>query len=718
MREEPAPRKGKTMKNVILFGLVVLLVSWSCATPSEEPVAESVQNPFFSEWDTPFGVPPFDQITEEHYKPAFEEGMKKQRAEIDAIVGNEESPTFENTVEALERSGALLTKVNYVFGNRRGALTNETIQAIDKEMAPVLSKHRDDILLNADLFERVKAVYERKEELDLTPEQGRLLEDQYKDFVRGGANLDEEKKSELRKINEELSVLSVKFGENVLKETNKFEMVIENEADLAGLPDTAVAGAAEAASERGHEGKWVFTIHKPSMVPFLQYSEMRELREKIFKAYINKGNNDDELDNKKIASRMAALRVKKAALLGYETHAHFVLEEYMAKVPENVYDLLNQLWKPALAMAKKEAAMMQEMIDEEGGDFKLAPWDWWYYAEKIRKVKYQLDEEAIRPYFKVENVIDGAFMVANKLWGITFEERQDIPKYHEDVTVFGVKEADGSHIGVLYTDYFPRASKRGGAWKSNFRKQHKLDGENITPVIYNVGNFSKPTADKPALISFEEAATLFHEFGHALHGLLSDCTYASLSGTSVPRDFVELPSQIMENWAAAPEVLKMYAKHYETGEPIPDELVKKIKDASKFNQGFITVEYLAASFLDMDWHTLKDAEEKDTLAFENESLGRIGLIPEIIVRYRSPYFAHVFSGGYSSGYYSYIWAEVLDSDAFQAFKETSLFDQETATSYRKNILATGGTEDPMVLYKRFRGREPKIEPLLEKRGLN
>jgi peptidyl-dipeptidase Dcp len=663
-------------------------------------------------------VPPFDQIKEEHFKPAYEEGMKKHRAEVDAIVANAEIPTFENTVETLERSGALLTKVDYVFNNRSSALTNDEIQTIEKELAPVLSKHQDDILLNAELFQKVKTVFETKDELDLTPEQGRLLEDQYKAFVRGGANLDEEKKAELRKINEELSVLSVKFGENVLKENNAFEMVIEDEADLAGLPDAVVAGAAEAASERGHEGKWVFTLHKPSMIPFLQYSERRNLREKIYTAYINRGNHDNELDNKKIASRMAALRVKKAELLGYETHAHFVLEEAMAKVPENVYELLNKLWKPALAMSKKEAAMMQEMIDEEGGDFKLAPWDWWYYAEKIRKVKYQLDEEAIRPYFKVENVIDGAFMVANKLWGTTFEERQDIPKYHEDVKVFEVKEADGTHIGVLFTDYFPRASKQGGAWMSSFRKQHKIDGKSITPVIYNVGNFSKPTADKPALISFEEAATLFHEFGHALHGLLSDCTYESLSGTSVPRDFVELPSQIMENWASSPEVLKMYAKHYETGEPIPDDLVKKIRDASKFNQGFITVEYLAASFLDMDWHTLKEAEEKDTLAFENESLSRIGLIPEIISRYRSPYFAHIFSGGYSSGYYSYIWAEVLDSDAFEAFKETSLFDQETAMSYRKNILATGGTEDPMVLYKRFRGREPKIEPLLEKRGLN
>jgi peptidyl-dipeptidase Dcp len=675
------------------------------------------ENPLLSEFDTPFQVPPFDKIKEEYYLPAFKEGMEQQNMEIEAIINNPESPTFENTIEALESSGSLLRRVGNVFYVLNGSMTNDNMQKIAKEAAPLESQHEDNIRLNGKLFQRVKAVYEQKDKLDLTTEQNTLLEKYYKDFVRNGANLDEEKKAKLREINQELSVLSVKFGDNVLKENNRFEMVIDKEEDLAGLPPAVITGAAEAAKERGYEGKWVFTIHKPSMIPFLQYAEKRDLREKIFKAYINKGNHNDELDNKDILSKIAALRVERANLLGYKTHADYVLENNMAKNPENVYKFLDQLWKPALKMAKKEAQELQEMISQEGHDFKLQPWDWWYYAEKLKKAKYDLDEEMLRPYFKLENVRQGAFAVANKLYGIQFVERTDIPKYCKDAKVFEVKEADGSHIGILYTDYFPRASKRGGAWMNSFRKQSKPHGKEVYPVITNNGNFSKPTGDRPALLSSEEVTTLFHEFGHALHGLLSNCTYNRLSGTSVARDFVELPSQIMENWAFEPEVLKMYAKHYQTGDVIPQELIDKLKKTSQFNQGFATVEYLAASFLDMDWHTLTEPKELDVNKFETESLNRIGLIPEIIVRYRSPYFNHIFSGGYSSGYYSYIWAEVLDADAFQAFKETSLFDQKTAQSFRKNILEKGGTEDPMVLYKRFRGAEPTVEPLLKKRGL-
>lgn len=705
------------MRKVIRLCMVVLLLPFSCSRPAGQQEQPPGENPFFVEWDTPFGVPPFGQIEDGHYMPAFREAMKRHGEEIEAIIANADAPTFENTVEVLERSGALLNKVESVFSHRTSALTNDKIQAIDREIAPLLSKHQDDVLLNGALFARLRSVYLQREKLHLTPEENRLLEKKYKAFVRGGANLDEERKAELRKINEELSVLSVQFGENVLKENNAFEMVLDNEEDLAGLPDAVVAGARESAAERGYEGKWVFTLDKPSMIPFLQYSEKRDLREKIFNAYINRANHDNELDNKENASRMASLRLQRAKLLGYETHAHYVLEENMAKTPENVYDLLNRLWGPALAMAEREAAALQEMIDQEGGQFALQPWDWWYYAEKMRKAKYDLDDEALRPYFQVEKVIDGAFTVASKLYGIRFEERRDFPKYHEDVKVFEIKEADGSHLGVLYTDYFPRDSKQGGAWMSSFRKQHKVEGKSITPIIYNVGNLSKPTGDKPALISFEEATTLFHEFGHALHGLLSDCTYECLSGTAVPRDFVELPSQIMENWASEPEVLKTYARHYETGGPIPDELVNKIIEARKVNQGFATVEYLAAAFLDMDWHTLKEPEGKSASAFEKQSLDRIGLIPEIVVRYRTPYFNHIFSGGYSAGYYSYIWAEVLDADAFEAFKNKSLFDEETARSFRTNILAAGGTEEPAVLYRRFRGGEPRIEPLLERRGL-
>jgi len=697
------------MKKTFLLLFIAGLLLCSCLQQEE--------NPLLSDFDTLYQVPPFDKITEEHYLPAFKEGMERQNMEIDAIVNNPETPTFENTIEAMEGTGSLLRKVGNVFGVLNGTMTNENMQNIAKEIAPLRSKHRDDIRLNDKLFQRIKAVYEQKDKLDLTTEQNTLLVKYYKDFVRSGANLDEEKKAKLKGINQELSILTVTFGENVLKENNRFEMVIDKKEDLAGLPQAAIIGAEEAAKERGHEGKWVFTIHKPSMIPFLQYSEKRDLREKIFKAYINKGNNNDELDNKANLAKIAALRVERVNLLGYKTHADYVLENNMAKKPENVYKFLNQLWKPALRIAKREARELQEMIRKEGHDFKLQPWDWWYYAEKLKKAKYALDEEMLRPYFELDNVREGAFSVANKLWGIQFIERKDIPKYHEDAKVFEVKEADGSHIGILYTDYFPRASKRGGAWMNSFRKQSRLHGKDIHPVITNNGNFSKPTGGKPALISSEEVLTLFHEFGHALHGLLSDCTYNRLSGTSVARDFVELQSQIMENWAFEPEVLKMYAKHYETGEVIPQELVDKLKKAGHFNQGFANVEYLAASFLDMDWHTLTEAKEQDAHKFETESLDKIGLIPEIIVRYKSPYFNHIFSGGYSSGYYSYIWAEVLDADAFQAFKEASIFDQKTAQSYRENILERGGTEDPMILYKRFRGAEPTVEPLLKKRGL-
>lgn len=697
------------MKQIVLIMFASGILLWSCS--------KTTQNPFFTEWKTPFQTPPFDQIKEDHYLPAFEEGMKQQQQEIAAIVANTAPPTFENTVVALDNSGALLTKVSNVFYNMTSANTNDSLQSIAKRLAPMLSKHQDDILLNEKLFQKIKAVYQQKDQLGLDAEQNMLLEKYYKDFVRGGADLNDAQKAQLRQINEELSVLSLQFGDNVLKEDNTFELVIEQEADLAGLPDNVKTAAAEAAKERGKAGKWVFTLHKPSLIPFLQYSEKRELREKMFKAYINRGDNNNESDNKKILARIAALRVRKANLLGYKTHADFVLEENMAKTPVAVYNLLNKLWTPALAMARKEADELQSMIYADGHNFKLAPWDWWFYAEKVKKAKYDLDEEMLRPYFKLENVIDGVFMVANRLYGITFNERKDIPTYHPDVKVFEVKEADGSHVAILFVDYFPRASKRGGAWMSEYRQQFKLDGRMITPVICNVGNFSKPTADKPSLLSFEEVSTLFHEFGHALHGLLSNCTYQRLAGTNVARDFVELPSQIMENWASEPAVLKMYAKHFETGEAIPDELIEKIKNSSKFNQGFATVEYLAAAFLDMDWHTLTDTVEVDPIAFETQSLNRIGLIPEIVVRYRSPYFRHIFAGGYSAGYYSYIWAEVLDADAFQAFKETSIFDQERAKAFRENILARGGTEDPMVLYRRFRGAEPTIDALLEKRGL-
>lgn len=698
---------------LVCFGILLT----SCSKSSEEtPIQASTQNPFFEDWDTPFGVPPFDRIEEAHYMPAFLKAMEQHKEEIAGIVQNSEQPSFANTIEALDRSGALLTRVNRVFQNMAGAHTNEKIQKIEQDIAPLLAKHNDDINLNEGLFQRIKSVYDQKDRLDLTAEQNMLLERTYKGFVRGGANLSEENKARFREINEELSVLSVKFAKNILDETNAFEMVLEEEA-LAGLPPSVISAAAEAAEEKGHEAKWVITLHKPSFIPFLQYSEKRELREKVFKAFANLGNNDNEYDNKAHVSRMAALRVERAQLLGYATHADFILEENMAKKPKNVTNLLQQVWIPALDMAKREAREFQDMIEKEGKDYRLQPWDWWYYAEKVKKAKYDLDDSALRPYFKLENVRQGAFDVASKLWGITFHYLEDMPVYHEDVRVIEVKDADGSHIGILYVDYFPRASKQGGAWMSPFRKQRREDGKNIRPVIVNVGNFTKPTSDKPALISFDDALTLFHEFGHALHGLLTDCTYESLSGTDVATDFVELPSQIMENWASDPEVIKTYARHYQTDEPIPDELIAKIRKAGTFNQGFANVEYLASCFLDMAWHTLTEAKEMDCAAFEDTAMEKIGLITEIIPRWRSTYFQHIFAGGYSAGYYSYVWSEVLDADAFEAFKETSLFDRKTALAFRKNILERGGTEDPMTLYLRFRGAEPKIEPFLKREGL-
>lgn len=700
------------MKKSAILILITGIMFMACSSNEN-------QNPFLTEWDTPFGTPPFDKIKQEHYLPAFEEGIKQHKAEVEDIVNNTEEPTFENTIEALEYSGALLTKVSRIFFAMNSSMTNDEMQAISKEVSPMLSKHNDDINLNPELFAKVKTVYDRQEQLDLNKEQQKLLEKYYKSFVRGGANLPDDQKDEFRKINEELSLLSLQYGENVLKETNKFELVLD-ENDLDSLPEDVIAMGKEEAEAKGYEGKYVYTIQRTSMYPFLTYSTRRDLREKLYKGYINKGDNDDSLDNKKIASKMAALRVKRANMLGYPTHSHFILEEQMAKNPEAVYELLNKLWEPALNVAKQERDDMQKMIYDEGNDFELEAWDWWYYSEKVKKAKYDLDEAELKPYFEVSNVIKGVFDLSTKLWGITFEERNDIPKYHPEVRTFEVKDKDGSHIAILYTDYFPRESKRGGAWMDALRKQHvNQDGEFVNPIIYNVGNFAKPTGDKPALLSVDNVTTLFHEFGHALHGMLSNTTYESLSGTSTPRDFVEFPSQVMENWCMHPEVLKNYALHYETGEPIPDELIQKIEKSGKFNQGFATVEYLAASFLDMDWHTLEEPVEQDVIEFENASMNKIGLIDEIAPRYRSTYFNHIFSGGYSSGYYSYIWSEVLDADAFRAFEETGdVYNPTLADKYRRYILASGGTDDAMELYKKFRGKEPEIEPLLEKRGLN
>lgn len=672
-------------------------------------------NPLLMEWKTPFGVPPFEQIQEGHFLPAFQEAIAKTRQEVEAIAQDARPATFANTIETLDASGELLDKVGAVFGNLRSAHTNDRLQEIAKQVAPLTSALQDDILLNEQLFARVKTVWEGRNSLGLDAVQRRLVEETYKRFVRGGANLSADSKTRLRAINEELALLGLRFGDNLLKETNAYRLVLERKEDLAGLPETIVASASEAARQAGLEGKWLFTLHAPSLWPFMTYAENRELRRQIFTAYIQRGDNGNEQDNKAILLRIATLRAERAKLLGYENHAHFVLEEQMARNADQVYGFLNRLWTPALAVARKEAADLQAMIRQEGHDFKLEAWDWWRYAEKVKKAKYDLDENELRPYFSLENVCRGAFDVANKLYGLTFVERTDLPKYHEEVRCFEVKDADGSHLGVFLVDFHPRASKRGGAWCSSFRSQHIKDGKDIRPIVVNVCNFTKPSGETPALLRLEEVETLFHEFGHGLHSLLSRVRYGSLR--RVPRDFVELPSQIMEHWATEPQVLKMYARHWKTGEPIPDDLIVRIQKAEKFNQGFATVEYLAASFLDMDWHTLAAARDLDATAFEKASLEKIGLMPEIVTRYRSPYFQHIFAGGYSSGYYSYIWSEVLDTDAFGAFKENGIFDPTTARSFRMNILERGGSDEAMAMFKAFRGREPSVEPLLEKRGL-
>ena len=685
---------------------------------AQEKKENTTMNPFFQAYNTPFNVPPFDKIKTEHFKPAILEGISTHQAEINVIANNMQSATFENTILAMENAGELLSNVNIVFSNLNSANTNKEIQDIAKEMAPNLSAHRDNIYLNEKLFAKVKTLWDKKETLGLNLEQAKILDNAYKDFVRSGANLSNADKEILRKINGTLSLTSLKYGQNILAETNTYELVIDAKKDLAGLPQGLIDAAAADAKAKGEEGKWVFTLSNSSVMPFLQYSSNRELRKQIWNAYQTRGNHDDALDNKKNAVELANLRGQKARLLGYKSHSNYVLEESMAKTPENVNKLLSDLWKPALEIAKTEAADIQKMMAKEGIKGAVQPYDWRYYTEKIRKKRFDLDEEELKPYFSLENVRKGVFQVTEKLYGIQFKALTDVPKYHEDATVWEVTEKDGTHLGVLYMDFHPRESKRGGAWMTSYRNQKTVDGKRDAPVISIVCNFTKPSANAPALLTFDEVTTFFHEFGHALHGLLSDVTYRSLAGTSVPRDFVELPSQIMENWAAEPEVLNMYAKHYKTGEVIPEALVNKLKKAGTFDQGFITTEYLAASLLDLEYHSQTKDITVDANAFEKAAMTKIGLIESIIPRYRSTYFSHIFSGGYSSGYYSYIWSGVLDTDAFEAFKTTTLFNPEKAKLFRENVLEKGGTEDPMVLYKRFRGAEPSIEPLLRKRGLD
>jgi peptidyl-dipeptidase Dcp len=674
-------------------------------------------NLLFNEFTTPYGIPPFDQIQKSDYLPAFEQSIIDNKKEIAVIANATNEATFTNTIEAMEKSGDFLNRVSNVFYGLTGSMSDEEMRSIAKAVSPQLSALNDDINLNAKLFARVKAVYDKKDQLNLKVNELTLLEKTYKGFVRGGANLSDADKVKLRQLNTQLSELSLKFGENLLHETNSFEMVIDNKADLDGLPSDIIAAAAVTATERGYDGKWVFTTHRPSKNPFLTYATNRKLRETLYKGYTMRGNNDDAFDNKKIAAETASLRYKKAQLLGYKTHAHFVLENATAKTPENVFGLLNQVWPAALARAKEESADIQKLANEQGAKIEVEAWDWWFYSEKIRKARYDIDAAETKPYFSLEGTLQGVFFTAEKLWGVTFKERNDLPKYHEDVRTFEVFDKDGSYVGIYMTDHYVRESKRGGAWMSSFRKQHRMYGEEVTPIIYNVLNYPRPVGDTPTLLTFDQASTLFHEFGHAIQGLLSNGYYRSQTGTALPRDYVEYPSQVMENWMTEPEVLANFAKHYKTGEVIPMALVDKIQASGKFNQGFGTTEYLGAALLDMSWHSLETAEIQDAAAFEKNVLSEIGLIKEISPRYRTGYFSHIFSGGYSSGYYGYIWSNIYDADTWLAFKENGIFDEKTADLYRKHILEPGGSEDPAVMYRRFRGQDPKVQPLLDRRGL-
>lgn len=696
-------------------GLAIVL--GACSSQQKSDVAATTPNPFFTEYTTPYGVPPFDQIEVAHYKPALLKGMEEQTEEVKAIVSNPEEPTFENTIVALDQCGQLLQKTMYAFSGQSSVNTNDEIQELEREIYPMLSKHSDDISLNPALFARVKAVYENQAKFNLDKEQKKLLEETYKGFVRGGANLSEADQAKLRELNSEISMLQLTFGQNVLKETNAFQLVIDNEADLAGLPEDVKVKAAETAKEMGKEGKWIFTLHNPSVMPFLQYADNRELRKQIFEAYINRGNNNNENDNKEVVKKLVTARLEKAKLMGYKDYAAYVLEVNMAKDEKNVYDLLNQVWTPALAKAKEELADINAEIKKEGGDFEAAGWDWRYYFEKAKKAKFNVDENEMRPYFELGHVREGIFYVANKLYGITFNELKDIPKPDPDAFAFECKDKDGTLLGVLYMDFFTRPGKGGGAWCGGYRSQTYENGKRVVPIVTTVFNFSKPAEGQPALLTADETETVFHEFGHALHSLFGDVHYYGVS--DVPRDFVELPSQVDEHWAFEPEVLKVYAKHYQTGEVIPQALVEKMTNAGKYGQGFATTEYVAASLLDMDYHVLKEIPKDFNIEkFEAQKMSDRGLISQIPPRYRTTYFGHTMEGGYTAGYYSYMWAEVLDCDAFQAYVETGdIFNQTVAQKFRQYVLTPGGIDDAMDMYVNFRGKKPSIEPLLKNRGL-
>ncbi|MCK5846472.1 MAG: M3 family metallopeptidase [Bacteroidales bacterium] len=701
--------------NFILVLIVLLGLNACQQNESKEKNMKDVTNILLQEFDTPFGVPPFDKIVNADYKPAFKVAIAELQSEVDAIINNTDKPTFANTIVALERSGSTLEKVEGVFGNLMSCNTNDEMQALAQELNPQVTAAYDEISMNNDLFKKVKSVYDNCDRTNLTQEQKTLINETYKGFVRGGANLNDEQKAKLKEINKELGTLSLNFGTNILKETNNFKIVISDENKLSGLPQGVIDAAAITAKAKGEEGKWMFTVQKSSMIPVLSYADDRELRKEIYLGYTTRGDHNDSLDNKENVRSLVNLRLEKAQLMGYKNWAHFILEDNMAKTPEKAYELMSNVAERAISRAKEELVDLQKMAAAD--NIEIMPWDWWYYTEKMRMAKYNLSEEELKPYFKLETVRDGMFEVAAILYDLDFKLNKDIPKMDPLAEAYEVYR-NGELISILYMDYYPRASKRVGAWMTSYRKQQRTDdGKNIIPVVSLTTNFTPPTESAPALLNLDEVTTLYHEFGHGLHGMLSNCEYHSLSGTSVSRDFVELPSQIMENWALEPEVLKNYAKHYETGETIPDELIAKMQKAGTFNNGFVVSEFVAAGVLDMAWHKIETPFTGNVNEFETAAMKELGLIDEIVVRYRSTYYSHVFAGGYAAGYYAYLWTAVLDADAYGAFQETSLYDKETADSFYKNILSAGGTDDVENMWKKFRGREPNIDFYLKRQGL-
>lgn len=700
------------------FKKIILMTALSlglCGCSTQQP--QEQDNPFFSEFDTPHGIAPFGSITIEHYREGMLKGMEEQKAEIETIINNSDKPTFENTIAALDQSGQLLRKVRGTFSPLSSSNSNNETRALQKEMSPLSSAHNDDIYLNEKLFARVKSVYDSRGSLTLTPEQAKVLENIYDRFVNSGAELSNTDKARLRELNKEISMLQLEFSQNLLHETNNTFVVAESLEEMKGLPQANIDAAAKMAADNGQPGKWMFNMQRPSCNPVLQYCENRELRRKVYEAYYNRGNQGNEHDSKEICARIVTLRLEKAKLMGYENYAQMALENRMASTPEAVYDLLMQVWAPAVAKAKEELDDIRVEIRKEGNDFEPEGWDYMYYLDKAKKAKFSVDEEEIRAYLEINNVMQGIFHVANKLYGLTFKEiTADVPSYEPTAKAYEVIDRDGKLLAIFYSDNFPRESKRAGAWCTSFRSQSYKNGERVIPIVVNSCNMTLPNSEGYALQSIDNVETMFHEFGHALHNFMRDVQYSSASG--VERDFVELPSQINEHWAFEPEVLAVYAKHYKTGEIIPMELVEKIQESAKYGQGFATVEYIAASLSDMDLHVLTEIpEDLNVMEFEAEGLAKRGIPSQILPRYRMTNFSHTMGGGYTAGYYSYMWAEVLDADAFEAFAETGdIFNQEVAAKFRNHVLTPGGIDDGMTMYKRFRGREPRIEALLRNRG--